>query len=196
MAKAPHNELALQRLNSSGMTLKKVLTTIDRQQVDVTKEVLSGTKIGINEGRSVRWEPDIEKAAIELARKVKLDPISYDAALHLVAKQIRIGCPIPEVLREWAADTMIGIAQRPKQKGAYPNATLFRDRLIFSLIKEIVSVTNLKATSAKRENGRSACNAVVDGMKLLRLQPDSYEMIIKIWLQRKSLSMVSVPERV
>lgn len=196
MSKASHSELALQRLNSRGMTLQRSLLTIDGEELDVTNEVVSEALIGSSEGHFVEFAHDVENAANELASEVQIDPISFDAGLHLVARQIRLGRPIPGALREWAADTIIGNTERPKQKGKYPNSTLWRDRLIVNLIKDIVDMTNLKPTSGERERGRSACNAVADGLSHLRLQPDSYESMIKIWRRRKKLSLISVPEGV
>jgi len=196
MTEAQHRELALQRLNSRGMTLQRYLLIDGGEELDVTNEVVSGALTGSNEGHFVQFAQDVEKAAIELASEVLLDPISFDAALHLVAKQIRLGHPIPDVLREWAADTIVGIIKRPKQKGKYTGATLCRDRLIVKLISDIVQTTNLKPTSSKRERGRSACNAVAEGLSLLRLQPDSHESIVKIWGRRKKISMIAFPESV
>jgi len=189
-------ELARQRLNSRGMTLKKFLIFDDEQELDITNEVLAGARPGTDKGHLAQYAQDVEKAAVELASEVRMDPISFDAALQLAAKQVRLGHPIPVALREWVADILAGSTERPKQNGKHPGSTLCRDQLIAKLIKDIAKLANLKPTSGKRERGESACNAVADGFRLLRLQPDSYESMIKIWRRRKYLSTITFPESV
>ncbi|WP_138935310.1 hypothetical protein [Roseovarius arcticus] len=196
MADATSSEFAFQRLNSRGMKLQRLLIAKDGHEVDITEEALSESLTARNEVHFAHYAPDVEKAAIELNSEAQTDPISFDAARHLVAKQIRLGHPIPEALREWAADTIVGSNKRPKQKGKYRGATLRRDRLIAGLIGDIADMTNLKPTAGKRGEGTSACNAVAEGFSLLRLQPDSYESMLKIWRRRKELSEFNFHERV
>jgi hypothetical protein len=175
MADAPHRELAVQRAQSRGLIVKEF---DDRDGYSY-----------------VRFGQDLEQAAAELACEVDTDPISYEAARYLVASQIRLGQPIPKVLRDWAANTMEGIEVRPHKKGKYRGAAHRRDRMIVALINDIIELTSLDPTSVDREKGMSACNAVADGFRLLRRKPASYEAVVKIWGNRRELQRVTLPEK-
>ncbi|MFD0860114.1 hypothetical protein [Roseovarius aquimarinus] len=196
MAKTTSSELALQRLNSRGMTLRRFIISDGEEHSEFTNEILAGARPDPDKGHTAIFAHDVEKAAIELASEIASEPLSFDAAILLVSKQIRLNRPIPDVLREWAADALEGRIKRPKGRGKHQGATKFRDRLIARLIRDVVDMTNLAASSNAREDGSSACNAVAEGFRLLRLQPDSYESMIKIWRRRHDLLEVSFPERV
>ncbi|WP_139279299.1 hypothetical protein [Roseovarius marisflavi] len=197
MADAPHAELARQRWISRGQILKTIwLCPVEGPAVDITDQVMSGRLLRSGESYGYLFEPDAQKAALALIDEVETDPISFDAALHLVSEEIRLGKAVPYALRDWVADVLVGKLKRPKLNGKYKSATEKRDRLIVQLIKDVMEATNLSPTSGRREHGQSACNAVADGLQLSRLQPDSYESIIKIWGRRKDLSGFNSLERV
>lgn len=196
MTDTGERELAFQRLNSRGITLQRFLILDGEQESDITNEVLAGAVPDPDKSHFALHKQDVQKAAIELASEVGTDPISYDAALYLAAEQIRLGNSVPEALRGWAADVFSGIVKRPRQVGKHREATLFRDRLIVKLIRYVIEKTELKPTSGERERGASACNAVAQGLGLLRIQPDSYESMVKIWGRREEPTFVSIPERV
>ncbi|WP_210526615.1 hypothetical protein [Rubellimicrobium arenae] len=128
---------------------------------------------------------DRERAAANLLQSAEHDPLAHDALLRIVADCAKYGRLVPEQMREWAFLALTGQLERPKQKGKYPFATIDRDRAISTLISEVVQWRGLKATSADEERGTSACHAVAEGLGLLRLQPDSYSAVKRVWTQRR-----------
>lgn len=125
-----------------------------------------------------------EVAALRLLAWTRTDPLAYDAALYLVADCVRFDFEIPKPLREWAFYAITGQIDRPKQKGKYPAALIWRDEAIVELVRDVMSLVGLHATGAGDLGGQSACAAVAEGLRLLRLQPDSYTAIKRIWLSR------------
>ncbi|WP_054006869.1 hypothetical protein [Cypionkella psychrotolerans] len=171
LAEAPYQKLAEARARSFGL-------------------------VGQTRENCVWFTQDINKAAAELFSQAQLDPVCFDAALWFVSDRVRNGEIVPEVLREWASKAILGHAKRPKAKGKYAGATYTRDRLIYLLIRELIDDLKLNATSGDRDEGKSACHAVAEAFQVLRLQPDSYESIRRIWLNRHKLSAFSSPMRV
>lgn len=197
MADVPHTELARSRWVSRGQVTKEVwLIAGDGPDRDITEGAMSGRLPSCDEGVYWQTELNIEKAADALLEDIGTDAISFDAALQLVSEQIKLGRAVPEALREWAGDVLVGDVKRPKLKGKYKSATRWRDKLIVQLIRDVMETTDLDATSGKGEDGLSACNAVAHGLKTLRFQPDSYESIKRMWLRRKDLSGFNSNERV
>ena len=197
MADPPHTELARQRWMKRGQSVKRVWQISgDGLDKDITEAVMLGRLPSSDEGVYCLSGLNIEKAADALVEDVESDPVSFDAALQLVSEQIKLGKAIPEALRGWAADVLVGNLKPPKKNGKYRSATHRRDKLIVQLIEDVMDMTKLKPTSGKRELGQSVSNAVADGLKLLRRPPDSFESIIKIWRRRKDLSGVKSKEPV
>ena len=79
---------------------------------------------------------------------------------------------------------MTGRIKRPPQNGKYPPALIDRDREVVFLIRDVVQIYGLHSTPSDEVGGHSACHAVAQGVRLLRLQPDSYPAIKRIWLGR------------
>lgn len=131
---------------------------------------------------------DKDAAALRLLASARTDPLAFDAALYLAADCLRIGSAVPKPLREWAFYAITGRIARPKQKGKYPAALIWRDEAIVSLVRDVIQVVGLKATAAGDSGGESACAAVAEGLRLIRLQPDSYTAIKRIWLNRGKLT--------
>lgn len=129
-------------------------------------------------------EKSTEVAALRLLASSRTDPLAYDAALYLVADCIRFGFEVPKALREWAFYAITGQIERPKMKGKYPAALIWRDQAIVHLVKDVMHLVDLKATASGDTGGESACAAVAEGLRLIRLQPDSYTAIKRIWLNR------------
>lgn len=127
---------------------------------------------------------DKEVAALRLLASARTDPIAYDAALYLAADCIRHGRAVPKSLREWAFYAITGQIERPRQKGKYPAALIWRDEAIVYLVRDVMRLVGLKATAAGDSGAGSACAAVAEGLRLIRLQPDSYTAIKRIWLNR------------
>lgn len=130
---------------------------------------------------------DPEAAACELFPHVSDDPISFDAACILVAREVEAGRVVPEALRQWSADYLMGKVKRPAKKGKISGATLTRDKLICELIEEIVDALGLRPTASDRTDGASACHAVAAAFVKLGLLPQGYEAMSKIWNKRKML---------
>lgn len=135
----------------------------------------------------VRLDQDLERAAEEVVGHAYSDPISYDAAGIIVARHVTKTGVVPAALRGWAVDVLTGAVQRPKVKGKLVGATRARDKMIYRLIAELISVLDLTATTSDRELGDSACHAVAEGFRLLGLQPTSYQSFVKIWENRSTL---------
>ena len=152
--------------------------------------------VGAPDGRSIWAKQDLDRAAEILNAEAARDSVSFDAALWFVSERVRQGQVVPEVLRQWASDAIIGRVEKPKAKGKYPGATLTRDRLIFLLLHDLVKDLKLKATSANPVDGKSACNAVAEAFQMMGLQPDSYETIRRIWDNRRNLNQFCFPENV
>lgn len=182
----PYEEWVLRRANNVGMkTVKLVIVQADgtEKEVDLSAGDMA---ISANQGVYSVGKQDLVLAADALAKSVKEDPISHNAAKIIVSRLIKAGRPIPESLREWASDLLEGKLKQPKARGKLPGASEARDRIIYNLLKE-VRAFGMKATSSNRENGGSACHAVAQAFQLLGLQPDSYSSIEKIWLKRRKL---------
>ncbi len=128
-----------------------------------------------------------EVAALRLLASARTDPLAFDAALFLVADCVRFSSEVPKPLREWAFYAITGQIERPRQKGKYPAALIWRDEAIVNLVQDVRRVVGLHATGSGDSGGESACAAVAEGLRLLRLQPDSYTAIKRIWLSRNRL---------
>ncbi|SEQ46307.1 hypothetical protein SAMN04488092_10777 [Thalassovita taeanensis] len=133
-----------------------------------------------------------EKAALRLLASARTDPLAYDAAVYLLADCVRFNFDVPKPLREWGFFALTGQIKRPKQGGKYPPALIWRDQAIVSMINDVVQYFGLKATSAAVDGGESACKAVAEGLRLMRLQPDSYPTIKRIWQSRKKQKIVPI----
>jgi len=101
-----------------------------------------------------------------------------------MAECVRSDVDIPDAIREWAFFAITGQIERPKLKGKYPPAHAWRDREIVGLVRDVRRIFWLKATAAGDEGGQSACAAVATALGRMRLQPDSYPTIRRIWRRR------------
>jgi hypothetical protein len=129
-----------------------------------------------------------EQAGEKLIAGAESDALAFDAALWLVADAIRYGSELPKCLREWAFYALTGRIKRPKMKGKYPPALAWRDATIVSLCRDLCRNYGLKATSSHEDGGESACAALAEALRLMRLQLDSYASIRRIWLRRNKKS--------
>ncbi len=171
-AAAPYDRLAKARAQSKGM-------------------------VGQDRASGVTWfSQDKELAAADLIADVDDDPVSFDAALWFVAEQVRLGQVVPEPLREWGYKAIRGTIKRPAGQGKYIGATFWRDRLIVELLEDLVKEQKLRPTSADADKGLSACHAVAQAFQLLKLKPNSYQSIRRIWSRRKNLLSYKFPESV
>jgi hypothetical protein len=149
-----------------------------------TSAALAGAEMTQTEEGIFRFERDRDKAATRLLAAARTDPLAYDAATFMLAECIRYGLKAPRPLREWGFFAITGQIERPKAKGKYPEVLIWRDQQIVRLVREVEEHFALPPTSSKEELGESACNAVAEGLRLVRLQPDSYASIKRIWLKR------------
>ncbi len=124
---------------------------------------------------------DRDFGAAELLKHVGTDPLAYDAAIYMLAECIRYDVEVPRPLREWGYWALLGEVKRPKPQKK-PSIVFFeRNKEIVGFTEGVITATGLPATSSKAELGQSACNAVAEALRLLRLQPDSYTSIRRIW---------------
>lgn len=127
---------------------------------------------------------NLEQGALRLLASARTDPLAFDAALFMVAECVRHDLKVPKPLREWAFYAMTGRIERPKMNGKYPPALNWRNKVIVGLVEDVMQICKIHATSSDEEGGESACKAVAEGLRLLRLQPDSYSAIRRIWRSR------------
>lgn len=176
----PYTEWARRRLSQYGQVVARASPIKNGVEQDVTELVRGGQEIGTDESFFVSTRRDLETAAKRLADEVNSDPVSFEAGKQLIATCIRERVEIPESLRDWAVGMVLGVNARPIAKGKVKGATLARDKLIYRLVQDVVKFAVLLPTAGDRTDGRSACHAVAEGFRLLGLQPQSYETIVKI----------------
>lgn len=192
LSASPYRETAKRLARKVGTVVDRALLVKEGQQnMDVTTEVLAGRSHWSEGHISMRWKQDRDLAALQLSKEIESDPVSFDAAKFFVATIIREGGVVPISLREWTAGILTGKIERPKARGKLKGATIPRDKLIVELLLELLDSFALKPTASDRNNGLSACHAVAEGFRLLGLIPSSYETIVKIWEDRKSLNYLS-----
>ncbi|WP_125458993.1 hypothetical protein [Oceanicella actignis] len=146
----------------------------------------AGRRIHRHESGIFVIETDLDEAARQLVEASRIDALAYDAALWMAAECIRYGKKVPEPLREWAFFAITGRTERPKMKGRYPYALAWRDAEIVELVREVSRIFNLPVTASGDGGGESACAAVAEALRLMRLQPDSYQQIRRIWKNRNN----------
>lgn len=134
--------------------------------------------------RSYKIRKDKKGAEARIVLASFDDPVAYDAALCLVAEYVKAGEPVPDPLRSWAYFVLTGKLERPKLKGKYPPALQWRDETIVELVREVSRTFDLPPTAAGDDGGESACGAVAEALRLMRLQPDSYQQVRRIWKNR------------
>lgn len=145
---------------------------------------VAGATVSQTEEGIFHFEKDRNKAALSLLASARTDPLAFDAARYFLAECIRYGQEVPKPLREWGYFAVTGQIERPKAKGKYSEVLIGRDQQIVRLAREVVELFALPPTSSREEHGGSACNAVAEGLRLVRFQPDSYASIKRIWLKR------------
>lgn len=192
----PHDTAVSDALKNALMRLKTIL--IEHPDGNTTSH--SGDELDnlhIPTGSDVAYfsGPDVQGAADELVGQVQTDPVFHDAAKRLIAEELRNGRNPPIVLRDWVADLLEGKISRPKGKRKPSGATRERDRMIGDLVTMLVKKSKLHATSGKREQGISACNAVAQAFQHLGLAGVGYETVVKAWQRRSKLHAVEIRSR-
>lgn len=175
---APYSEWAKRRAARSGLVAHFQSVPQNAVEVDSCDDL---TSTEVSQSFAVIALQDLEFAAAELATDAYVDPVSYDAAAIIVARQIGKNGTVPVALRAWATDVLTATTKRPGVKGKIAGATAARDKLIHALTRDLIASLSLKATSSDRANGQSACHAVATAFALLGLEPKSYQAIEKIW---------------
>lgn len=184
--KAPYREWANRRAQKQGLII------VERFGFNHDgEEVSTDGPPDSHQGWGVILRQDIDKAAEEISSSARVDPISFDAACLIVARQIKNTGVVPGALRDWTVDVLTGALSRPTAKGKIANATAARDKLIYRLIQDVILTLRLHPTSSNRDDGKSACHAVAKGFALLGLEPCSYQAMVKIWEKRENLSSFS-----
>jgi len=128
---------------------------------------------------------DQGKAADCLLEAAQSDPFAFDIARQWASDCLRAGHEMPESLKHWAAQLLSGEISRPRAKGKNPVALMRRNAAIRELVRVTSALVGIPPTSADEESGASACHAVAEALRLLRLQPDSYASVKRIWTSRK-----------
>lgn len=129
---------------------------------------------------------DRDRGIEKILSAADTDPIAYDTALAIVAGCIMEGEPVPKAMREWAWSAVKGLLERPFLKSKIRYARERRDKTIVQMVELAAWKFRLKPTAAGDEGGESACAAVAEALRILRLQPDSYSSIRRIWINRNS----------
>lgn len=134
--------------------------------------------------RFYRLVNDQEEAVVRVLMAADSDPLAYDVALWMAAERIRYNLPFPELLREWAFFAMTGQIERPKLRGKHLATLQWRNEMIVELVREVSCDFGLRPTAAGDDGGESACAAVAEALRLMRLQPHSYSAVRRIWQER------------
>ena len=111
---------------------------------------------------------------------------AFDALSIHAANYVENGGNIPLEVRQFIVRHLRGDLQRPKAVGAPPQGTLL-DELIYPVIVDLVAAHNLKPTHSEfKATGTSACAVVAQAMANLRLLPQGYSTIKRIYFSQKS----------
>ena len=111
---------------------------------------------------------------------------AFDVLSIHAANYVENGGNIPLEVRQFIVRQLRGDLQRPKTVGAPPQGTLL-DELIYPVIVDLIEAHNLKPThSESKATGTSACAVVAQAMANLRLLPQGYSTIKRIYFSQKS----------
>lgn len=182
---SPYREWAKRRSEILGLVVVRKVAVEEDEGASIATPMSD-----CDSGFVVFLEQDVERAAEEIALDANTDPISFDAAGLIVSNAIKKTGSVPSALRDWAASVLSGETKRPIARGKIPRATIARDKMIFQLLSDVVKSCGLKPTSSNRECGKSACHAVAEAFALLGLEPRSYQAMVKIWEDRKTLNII------
>ena len=140
---------------------------------------------GAHPPRNIRlpvFERDTEKIG-ELLKSASDSVGSFDAAIEWSTDILRSGVPVPAELACFAADVLEGKAQRPKRRGRTRNGHLYQEAIIYEAIKIAISHGLSETRNDGSSHRESACDVVADALKRLKLKPETYGAVKKIWLR-------------
>ncbi|GIX12813.1 MAG: hypothetical protein KatS3mg118_3008 [Paracoccaceae bacterium] len=120
------------------------------------------------------------------------DPLAYDVAKALFYEYNVYRAPMPVRLHV-AIDRLMNPACRPKLRGTHLLALHGRNWHLAGMVGRIAKTFHLGPLGAGDDGMKSACAAVAEGLRRLRLQPASYPAIRRIWKSRRRLN---TPERI
>jgi hypothetical protein len=189
----PYSELARRRAARTGLVVTKRIVLDEGDKSDDCPNDTASTSTS-SVGTVIILEQNSERAAAEIATAAHTDPVSFDAAGFIVAKEIVETGIVPIALSNWAANVITGVIKRPKAKGKLTGATVARDKMICAIVQEVVDTLSLSPTSSDRKRGLSACHAVAQAFALLGLMPKSYQAIVKIFEKRNTLKLLDTTE--
>jgi hypothetical protein len=125
-----------------------------------------------------------EALLAELIDTAGTDPIRFEALRLHGANLIDDGTwPVP-ALRGFIVAVLRDAVRAPVKPGRSPEIRA-RNILIAAVIQDVVDEYGL--TPMRNEGpsaGQSACDAVAEAMRSMRLRPNSYDRIRKLWLAR------------
>ncbi len=108
--------------------------------------------------------------------------MSYDLLKEMVARRVENGEELSEQLREWAAREFRNPSP-PNRSAKRPGEVQhFIGRAVWELVKSGMNPTR-GAMSAQD----SACDAVAEALRELRLKPNSYEGVQDMWSAERAL---------
>lgn len=105
--------------------------------------------------------------------KATQDAKSFEVLKHTAAYLIEQRAVMPESLKHWTAGVLRGDIKRPKGKAG--NVTAAGSHYaIYRLVSIITAHTSLKPTRNEESPPHSACDAVAEAMKQMRLKTNTY----------------------
>lgn len=125
----------------------------------------------------------IDKAELEkVLRESGTDPVAFDAAVLLVQYAGEGNSALPAPLTEFALAVMRKERKRPKGRARYKNVG--RDFRVRMAVYVAHSEHGLDFTRNDATSRDSACDVVAKCLAKLRLKPDTYTAVAKIWQKR------------
>jgi hypothetical protein len=174
-------------LRTSGSRSLAVLWEVE----SVTNEfyeppVVHGPTISVRAKRGTGpWDPykfyNAKKAGLLIDRARDGDPIAMDATWEIAANFIDEGYVLPEGLRQYIVDLLLGDATcaPAKSRGRAGYVNYERDFKIASVIRQVVD-RGFKPTRNHATESESACSIVNKALKRLGLHL-SEAAVVKIW---------------
>lgn len=101
--------------------------------------------------------------------------LEFDALILIAERMLRSGALLPEGLREWTGDVLIGKRARPK-KG--PQSTSYRDHLFCLAVRELQEEFEVSPTHSPTSGGFSGCEVVAEASGY------NYKTVEAVWGRR------------
>ncbi len=188
-------EYAFVSLNGAGLGKRsqsnRRCTAVFWEVLSVTDEiyqapVVHGSSVSFLTKRGTGpWDPykfyDVKRAEILIDRAREGDPIAMDATWEIAANFIDEGCVLPDGLRRYIVDLLLGdaISTPPKKRGRTGYVNYERDFRIACVIRHVTDL-GFRPTRNHATVSESACSIVSQALARSDLHL-SEGAVVKIW---------------